>query len=339
MKSLVTFILFFCCSNLIAQPPTLPLTMRVAPDQVFKNAFNTDTAHFESREVSENGKWLFVSYEKTDTSDFNSPFYKNNDNRDYISVGLAFYEKQANNYQLKFTNDNAFFCATCDNVQGQGFTLKNDTIFIRISYGPSVAWANDSYQFIYNSDTKRWELLEAQIDMANDENEVTNEYIRFLSASGVYLDSYAAEYVHFENYPPEKAVIVSLTYTPGHYTALLDSLKQFPKEHYKYLPKVFSATRAEGFLSNEEIQLPLIPANNIGYFLEQANSLDAAKLFLDHVIAAYPKREVAYYNLGDVYKKKGMKKEAIDNYNTYISLMTERNLQHKIPQSVKDYVK
>jgi tetratricopeptide (TPR) repeat protein len=339
MKLLVTFILFFGCSNLIAQPRTLPLTMGVAPEQAFKKAFNTDTAHFENREASENGKWLFVSYEKTDTFNFNSPFYKNNDNRDYISVGIAFYEKQLNNYHLKFTNDNAFYCATCDNVKGQGFTLNNDTIFIRISYGPSVAWANDSFQFIYNRINNRWELSEAQIDMANDEKEITNEHIHFLSASGVYLDSYAAEYVHFENYPSEKAVRVSLTYTPGHYNALLDSLKRFPKEHYKYLSKVFSTDNAEDFLSNEEIQLPLIPANNIGYFFEQANSLDVAKQFLDHVIAAYPKREVAYYNLGDVYKKKGMKKEAIDNYNTYISLMTERNLQHKIPQSVKDYVK
>lgn len=339
MKYLVASILFFCCSRLIAQPPVLPLTMRTAPDQVFQKAFNTDTAHFESRELSTDGKWLFVSYEKTDTSNFNSPFYKNNNNRDYISVGLAFYEKQNSGYQQKFRNDNAFFCATCDNVQGQGFTLKHDTIQIRISYGPSVAWAHNSYQFIYNNTIKRWELSEVQINMSNDENEITNEHIRFLSASGIFLDSYAAEYVHFENYAPEKAVMVSLTYTPGHYKELLDSLKQFPKEQYKYLPEVFSANDAESFLSDEEIQLPLIPANNIGYFLEQANSLDAARLFLDRVIAAYPKREVAYYNLGDVYKKKGMKKEATDNYNTYISLMTERNLQHKIPQSVKNYVK
>lgn len=82
----------------------------------------------------------------------------------------------------------------------------------------------------------------------------------------------------------------------------------------------------------------VVTANNVGYFLEQADNLNTAKVFLDSVITKFPGRAVAWLNLGDVNRKLGNVNKAVHNYSTYIELMNQKNRENKIPKRVKAFV-
>lgn len=56
---------------------------------------------------------------------------------------------------------------------------------------------------------------------------------------------------------------------------------------------------------------------------------------LEGIIAQFPERTVAYLNLADSFWEIDNKKEAIDNYKKYISLMkSQKKDLKKIPQRV-----
>ena len=82
----------------------------------------------------------------------------------------------------------------------------------------------------------------------------------------------------------------------------------------------------------------VVTANNVGYFLEQVDNLNTAKVFLDSVITKFPGRAVAWLNLGDVNRKLGNVNKAVHNYSTYIELMNQKNRENKIPKRVKAFV-
>lgn len=56
------------------------------------------------------------------------------------------------------------------------------------------------------------------------------------------------------------------------------------------------------------------------------------------MIEKFPQREVAYLNLGDLYAKKGLLQEAALAYQSYIKLMAQRKLEHKVPVRVREFV-
>ena len=78
--------------------------------------------------------------------------------------------------------------------------------------------------------------------------------------------------------------------------------------------------------------------NNIAYYLQKAGSNQEAVYLLEKIIEKFPKRVVAYYNLGDAYWELGDKKRAIASYTTYIEQMCNAGKDKKIPQVVKDRV-
>jgi len=166
----------------------------------------------------------------------------------------------------------------------------------------------------------------------------------------VYLDDYDAEFL-----PDDSTVIssqrISLNYKPGDYARLLRSLKEIPKNSLFLLSEIFNKDEAKYFMEAglEEDQpynanpihaKNVLAANEIGYFLEQANQLDVAQVFLDKVIERFPEREVAYLNRGDVFFKRGQSsyKEAKKDYQTYVKLMNKRGLQAKIPQRIVTFL-
>lgn len=129
-----------------------------------------------------------------------------------------------------------------------------------------------------------------------------------------------------------------LHYVPGKYQELLDTLYAVPQSAFHLLPKMFTADDAQAFIQEPITKKDVENANNIGFFLEQVNALPAAEVFLKKITEAFPEREVAWYNLGDVYLKMNKKREALTHYNTYIHLMNDKKQQDKIQQRIKDFV-
>ncbi|WP_326983272.1 tetratricopeptide repeat protein [Chryseobacterium sp. MYb264] len=81
-------------------------------------------------------------------------------------------------------------------------------------------------------------------------------------------------------------------------------------------------------------------ANNLAFLLEQKDANKESELLLQHIIAQYPERVVAYLNLADVEWKINSQDEAKKHYNFYLSLMKKQNKSvNKIPQRVYDRIK
>ena len=78
----------------------------------------------------------------------------------------------------------------------------------------------------------------------------------------------------------------------------------------------------------------LITYNNIAYYLQKAGDNKEAVYLLEKIIAKFPNRTVAYYNLGDAYWVLGKKQKAINAYHTYIRQMQAKGLAKKIPKTV-----
>jgi tetratricopeptide (TPR) repeat protein len=329
----------------VAQPRHIRLIGTVSADN-FAKYFNTDTVQLRQLNTSKTPAGVFVAYEKADTLNFKHEFYKSFDGPGYTKVGLAFYARKGNDYQLSFRNDNAFFCASCNNMSYYNVTASRDTVSISISWGPNAFGQNEGYYFVYRPAIKRWQLAERDNSGSDDEGTSSSEYMSYSKNVKVFLDDYNAESLSYDSTVISSQGI-GISYKPGDYAALLRSLKEIPKNSLFLLPRVFNEHTAQYFMENsldEEqpdnanpIQAKNVrAANDIAYFLEQANQLDAAQVFLDKVIERFPEREVAYLNRGDVFFKRGQSSynKAEKDYQTYVALMDKRGLQAKIPRRV-----
>ncbi|MFU1856118.1 tetratricopeptide repeat protein [Sphingobacterium sp. NGMCC 1.201703] len=344
------FILFMGLSLLSAAQPRHIQILDILSADNFTKHFNTDTVQLRQINTSKTPAGVFVVYEKADTLNFKHEFYKSFDGPGYTKVGLAFYARKGNDYQLSFHNDNAFYCASCNNMRDYSVSASSDTVNISISWGPNDFGQSEGYYFVYRPALKRWQLVEIHRSGSGDEGENHSEYRTYSKNTEVYLDDYDAE-----SLPYDSTVIssqeISLSYKPGDYGRLLRSLKEIPDNSLFLLSKVFSKDDAKYFMeagldegqpdnANPIYGKNVLAANEIGYFLEQANQLDAAQVFLDKIIERFPEREVAYLNRGDVFFKKGQSsyKKAEKDYRTYVALMNKRGLQAKIPQRIVNFL-
>ena len=344
------FILFMGLSLLsVAQPRHIRLVDALSADNFAKH-FNTDTVQLSQLNTSKTPAGVFIAYEKADTLNFKHEFYKSFDGPGYTKVGLAFYARKGNDYQLSFKNDNAFFCVSCNNMRYYNVNASHDTVSISISWGPNDFGRSEGYYFVYRPTAKRWQLAERDNAGSDDERTSSSEYMTYSQNVKVYLDDYDAESLSYDSTVISNQRI-GLSYKPGDYAALLRSLKEIPKNSLFLLPRVFNEHTAEYFMENglDEDQPDntnpihgknVLSANEIAYFLEQTNQLDAAQVFLDKVIQRFPEREVAYLNRADVFFKKGQSsyKKAEKDYRTYVALMNKRGLQAKIPQRVLKFL-
>jgi len=79
--------------------------------------------------------------------------------------------------------------------------------------------------------------------------------------------------------------------------------------------------------------------NNIGYYLEQAGSYEAAVYLLSAVLEKYPQRAVAHLNIADAYWGDGKRGKARKHYEKYVGLMKRQGKDMSvIPQSVYDRI-
>ena len=78
--------------------------------------------------------------------------------------------------------------------------------------------------------------------------------------------------------------------------------------------------------------------NNIAYYLQKAGSNEEAVYLLEKILEKFPKRMVAYYNLGDAYWALEEKEKAKKAYSTYIQMMKAKGKEKRIPKVVRDRV-
>lgn len=348
MKKIILYLLLALPLSLPAQQAVLrPATGTALTKERLTALFNTDKVHLEEAIFQPSGKRIFVSYEKTDTLDFNHPFYKNNQfSQGYISVGLACYELQGTAYRLLFANAHAFFCADCNNMHGHAADIEGDTVILSITWGPNAFSTYEEHRFVYRPELKRWRAFSSREAGSDDMGEERRVYRLYGSDTPYFLDNCNTEEMGFSK-DRQGDRSVSLNYYPAKYQGLLKELNSIPAKDYDLLAKAFSADDARMFTADVSgdqyaengINIKnMVTANNIGYFLEQANALAPAAVFLQKVIEKFPDREVAYFNLGDLFLKKKDARAAAVNYNTYINLMKERKLEQKIPKRVTDFV-
>lgn len=353
MKKII-FLFFLSCS-LWGQKKSIYSTE--LPDnlsyELISNNINTDnirTKKIKPTTLAENGiDGFFLSYEKADTLTFDTLFslYKYS-SQDYISKGIAFYEKKNNTYDLKFANLNAFFCLSCNNAGIQDFYLHKDTLVIDIPWGPSIAPQFKEFHFIFNKKKQNWFLTSTISLGGNDAGSVSNSYYKILNPIISIKDFYAENSLAQFN---QKAESISIGFEPGNFKKLLEQLKNIKeKNQEKYLEKIL--TEREIFLISykysynrvSDIDYSTITlknvqyANDCGYYLEQMNILNPAEELLKNVIRQFPDRMVAYLNLGDVYRKKKALKNATYNYHIYVNMMMNKGLSDKIPLYVLDYI-
>ncbi|MBB6501261.1 tetratricopeptide repeat protein [Pedobacter cryoconitis] len=365
MRTLIlSLALMFTCLFTKAQKESVRLTTDKLNQENLASSFNESRVRLLNSYplyTAANGiTGVFVLYEKIDTLSFQDPYFQNNNKGDLIAEGLAFYQKDKDQYRLLFANPNAFMCADCNNMHDHEITVNKDTVALSMSWGPSGLGQLELFKFVFRKNTRKWQCISYYQNGANDAGEEHRTYKVYASSINLYLDKFDGEETPYDKTLKAEHEI-KLYYTPGKYKDLLDTLKKLPvmdlpllnlafgKEDatgfcYDYTADKNSQTRAYQYSPDEHIDYKIsksnvVFVNDIGYFLEQANALDAAEVFLKKVTEKFPDRMVTYLNLGDVYRKKNNSALAIQNYQTYLTMMHKRGLEKKTPQYVTDFLK
>ncbi|QZT38992.1 hypothetical protein K5X82_08855 [Halosquirtibacter xylanolyticus] len=83
----------------------------------------------------------------------------------------------------------------------------------------------------------------------------------------------------------------------------------------------------------------VVSLNDIAYYLGKTKNYYISYMILENILTVYPKRMVAYINLGDAYWGYKKKEKAKKAYQQYITLMTKSGKTSLIPKRVYERVK
>ncbi len=349
----ISFFLLFLPLFTSAQPDQVPASMIGHMDGAsFRNYFNSDSVRLRDgppMTAPYKNTGLFIAYEKADTLDFNDPFFEvdtpfnklGSTSNDYIFEGLAYYERAGKAYQKRFANDHAFFCASCENMGEHSIEVHGDTATLSISWGPRFN-REDKYVFVYRPAIKRWQIAIAS-SIGSFYGDYNSLYAEYPERGKIFLDHMDTDGFLYSPQSQNTSHKVEMHYTSGNYAELLSALKKIPPQNYGLIDKIFTTNDARFFTTDKDdhsniTSSNVVAANHVGYFLEQANQLNTAKIFLDHVIKKFPDREVAWLNLGDVYRKKGNSTKTLEAYQKYVKLMKREKKENEIPDRVKSFV-
>lgn len=314
-----------------------------------EHQFNAPNLRLKDYVFSEQKDYIFFTYQKLDTLYFDHPFFKNEREEDRTYEGLALYYLGKNGYDLQFANDEAFMCTSCNNRTDNGITLNNDTATLSTRWGPSFSNAYDVFKFAKVRGSKDWVLFETFASLTDDTHVAVWYVTRYKTPNKIFLADLVGETLRFDQDPNLVTLQkVALEYKDGSTKSLLKAFNEIPKSSYDLFATYYTTDELTSFLyqipnKNEDFDLlvntsNVVDLNNIGYFLEQANALEPARFMLEKVLRAYPEREVAYLNLGDVFYKMKDLNQASSNYKEYIRLMNKRNLSQKIPSRIVDFL-
>jgi len=137
---------------------------------------------------------------------------------------------------------------------------------------------------------------------------------------------------------------LSYKYVKGKYKVLqkkapklfeLNQVEAQVKKGLRFKPIVLQAMLFEEMLMKKNV----IQYNNIAYYLLKHRHYKGALVILEELVHYFPKRTVAYYNLGDAYWALGRKEEAKKMYATYVKQMTEQGKEKRIPKVVTQRIR
>lgn len=128
----------------------------------------------------------------------------------------------------------------------------------------------------------------------------------------------------------------------GNETIPIDSFSTFEdklsKLTYKGMTDI-NSKYLDYYLEHYQLtQKNLTTYNNIAYYLQKANANKEAIYLLEKILAKFPNRTVAHYNLADAYWAIGEKKKAKEHYKIYIEQMKKKGKEKSIPKIVKKRV-
>ena len=80
----------------------------------------------------------------------------------------------------------------------------------------------------------------------------------------------------------------------------------------------------------------VIKYNDLGYYLYNGENYKSAEFILEYVLQIFPKRTVAYLNLGDTYWSLGKTSDSQRMYKDYIYFMNKNNNGNKVPKYIEE---
>ena len=96
----------------------------------------------------------------------------------------------------------------------------------------------------------------------------------------------------------------------------LKEIEANTKKGLKYKKRVLKAMLFEETLFSSNVNR----YNNIAYYLQKAGHNQEAIFLLEEILSEFPKRVVAYLNLGDAYWDETKRVKALNNYHHYKSI-------------------
>ncbi|NOR55457.1 MAG: tetratricopeptide repeat protein [Sulfurovum sp.] len=153
---------------------------------------------------------------------------------------------------------------------------------------------------------------------------------------------YHGEYLRF-SYKSHNAFLKKIRNIKITDKLILNSLETFLKPNYKnkydseftLKDSTFGNDTLKDILKDIPITIKrLTQYNNIAYYLQKAGANKEAIYLLEKIVAKFPQRTVAYYNLGDAYWELGEKEKAIESYSKYVEQMKKRGKEKKVPGEV-----
>lgn len=261
---------------------------------------------------------------------------------DSFPMGVAFFENISdpdksynnikNDYKLLFANTNAFMCRECNNVMAQSIELKpyeyNGGYYIELYayWGPSIGRMSDFHRFIFDKTSKKWILSSIYAERLSGERFIdTDKYKIPLDEYNIEGDGFAKD-----KFKPE-----------------------YNSEDWRRVAKdleVISKNSSDEYLRNPLLMVDVLnmikdinlnnvqAANDCAYFLEMIYEEEQAEVILKKILEQFPDRIVAYLNIGDVYRKQEKNIDALNAYEKYLELMTEKGWEAKIPDHVPEFI-
>lgn len=245
------------------------------------------------------GDYLVGRLDNDDVNDTLS-FYKLND---VIKCELKSSSKININFEVEATELNF------------GFDNPGKGIISIINSGVGQTRLEETQFYVFEPSIKNWILTKSISTSSNIDKDsgITIPYIEFeYSCEKNICETIDGKSVSHEISKPKKEVI----------DQLLSDVKNKRNVKYDLIEYLFNYP-----ISNKNV----VKYNDLAYFLSND---DISLYILSNVIKKFPKRTVAYLNIGDSFYNLGNEYQARKNYKKYISLMKLQKKDLKIPKYV-----
>lgn len=264
--------------------------------------------------------------------------YFNNDTiRDYMikkfftdKIYFEVYLKRQNNFEKSIS-----FFFTSSIFSEEDF-FKNSDLYNDTKGGISIVGfccgnlkTVENYYYQYNDEVQNWILNKEYTYSYNQDYSIDYEVnfptqsisINGLKFEQIKIQNESERQIYYNNLLSDLLLKFSNAYKNK---INYSNLSEYPKFMIMDMMNMVPVT-------NENVAL----YNDLAYYLQKNPKEDIyAKYILEEVIRKFPKRTVAYINLGDTYWDLQEYESAKESYGVYVQLMKEAGKENIIPQTV-----